>query len=166
MKHRIQHPEFRIQPRHGTSGCACTRKLEKGEGAVVAAGRRAEATGTLLRSEATEGGAGAMKKRAEVGKGDLEIGKSWNIYRLATGFSHFETALTRLFPPNSTQVVDFPRIALAGLFREVKDSPQRRRDAEASVDGNQYWKMQNEPRRHRGTGTRGDKNQYQETELI
>ena len=126
MKHRIQHPEFRIQPRHGTSGCACTRKLEKGEGAVVAAGRRAEATGTLLRSEATEGGAGAMKKRAEVGKGDLEIGKSWNIYRLATGFSHFETALTRLFPHKSTQVVDFPHLAMVRVFREAMNWPQKR----------------------------------------
>ena len=42
-------------------------------------------------------------KRVEVGKGGQEIGK-W------TGFSHFETALTHLFPHDSTQVVDFPRM--------------------------------------------------------
>ena len=34
MKTRIQHPEHRIQPRHKTSGCAWTRKLEKGEDTV------------------------------------------------------------------------------------------------------------------------------------
>jgi len=37
-------------------------------------------------------------------------------YRLATGFSHFETPLTRLFPHKSTQVVDFPRLAMVRLF--------------------------------------------------
>ena len=36
-----------------------------------------------------------------------------------TGFSHFETALTRLGPDKSTQVVDFPHLAYAGFFREV-----------------------------------------------
>jgi len=44
-----------------------------------------------------------------VGKGGQETGK-W------CSFSHFETALTRLFPHNSTQVVDFPHLAVVRLF--------------------------------------------------
>ena len=50
-----------------------------------------------------------MGKRVDVGKGGLEMGK-W------TGFSHFETALTRLFQHDSTQVVDFPHLAHVRLF--------------------------------------------------
>jgi len=33
-----------------------------------------------------------------------------------TGFSHFETALTRLFPLDSTQVVDFPLLSRLRVF--------------------------------------------------
>jgi hypothetical protein len=33
-----------------------------------------------------------------------------------TGFSRIETALTRLFPHKSTQVVDFPRMAMVSIF--------------------------------------------------
>ena len=44
-----------------------------------------------------------------LGKGGKEMGK-W------TGFSHFETTPTRLFPHKSTQVVDFPRICRVRLF--------------------------------------------------
>jgi hypothetical protein len=40
-----------------------------------------------------------------------EVGK-WR------SFSHFETALAHLFPPFSTQVVDFPRIEHVRLFWE------------------------------------------------
>jgi hypothetical protein len=54
---------------------------------------------------------GTMGKRVEVGKGGQEIGK-WR------SFSHFETALTRLFPDNSTQVVDCPHPAMGRLFSE------------------------------------------------
>ena len=42
-----------------------------------------------------------------------------------TGFSHFETVLTRLFPPDSTQVVDFPCMYAVRVFlRGVKFSFQ------------------------------------------
>jgi len=51
-------------------------------------------------------------KWAKVGKGGLEAGK-W------TGFSHFETAFTRLFPHVSTQVVDFPRICTVRVCWEA-----------------------------------------------
>ena len=44
-----------------------------------------------------------------LGKGGKEVGK-W------TGFSHLETALTRLFPHVSTQVVDFPHLSAVSLF--------------------------------------------------
>ncbi len=48
------------------------------------------------------------RKRSEVGKGGKEAGK-W------TGFS-------RLFPHNSTQVVDFPRMSVVSIF--LKDEKQ------------------------------------------
>jgi hypothetical protein len=82
--------------------------------------------GKIVRS-----GKGWTGERNEVGKGGQEIGK-W------CSFSHFETALTRLFPHNSTQVVDFPHLARAGPFWEGKNSPQSRRDAEAIRACNQY----------------------------
>jgi hypothetical protein len=47
-----------------------------------------------------------------------------------TGFSHFETAFAHLSPDISTQVVDFPHLAMVGLFGEGKNPPQSRRDAE------------------------------------
>jgi hypothetical protein len=45
------------------------------------------------------------------GGGGQETGK-W------CSFSHFETALTRLFPRFSTQVVDFPHLVVVRLFSE------------------------------------------------
>jgi hypothetical protein len=45
----------------------------------------------------------------KLGKGGQEVGKP-------TGFSHFETALTHLFPDKSTQVVDFPRMYEVRVF--------------------------------------------------
>ena len=56
------------------------------------------------------------KRRGFTALSGREIGKTRNFYRLATGFSHFETALTRLLPHNSTQVVDFPHLAMVRLF--------------------------------------------------
>ena len=52
-----------------------------------------------------------MGGRVEVGKGGQKVGK-W------TGFSHFETAFSHLFPCFSTQVVDFPHICTVRLFSE------------------------------------------------
>src|SRR5258708_36497522 len=74
---------------------------------AVAAGRKVG--GTLLHSEAMVGGGG--KRWVNLGKGGCEIGK-W------CSFSHFETALTRLFPHKSTQVVDFPHLAMVSIFWE------------------------------------------------
>src|SRR5258708_6219387 len=48
-------------------------------------------------------------KRVDLGKGGQKASK-W------TGFSHFETALTRLFPQVSTQVVDFPLLSRLRVF--------------------------------------------------
>jgi hypothetical protein len=39
-----------------------------------------------------------------------------------TGFSHLETALTRLGPDKSTQVVDFPYMCMVRLFCEAMKS--------------------------------------------
>src|SRR6267142_6032382 len=55
----------------------------------------------------------------------VEVGKWCSFFRLVTGFYRVETALTRLFPHDSTQVVDFPRIAVVRVFREGKNSPLR-----------------------------------------
>jgi len=67
-----------------------------------------------------------------------------------TGFSHFETALTRLFPHVSTQVVDFPCMCDVGLFHERPETAEfrqgndrQRNEAELGTSmGNgvlEYW---------------------------
>jgi len=59
-------------------------------------------------------------ERVQQGKGGEEAVK-------LSGFSHFETALTRLFPHKSTQVVDFPHLAHVRLFsggHEIRFSSQ------------------------------------------
>src|SRR5260221_479071 len=68
-----------------------------------------------------DGGAGGSGKRWVGRRGftalsGWEIGKTWHFYRLATGFSHLWAGSTRLFPQLSTQVVDFPHLAMAGVF--------------------------------------------------
>jgi len=52
-----------------------------------------------------------MEKRVDLGQGG-KMAVKW------TGFSHLKTALTRLFPPDLTQVVDFPHKATVRLFWE------------------------------------------------
>ncbi len=74
--------------------------------------RRAEASAP---PEALEAGADGKRwagRRVNLGKGGKMMGKR-------TGFSHFETALTRLFPHDSTQVVDFPRMYAVSVFWEA-----------------------------------------------
>ena len=75
-------------------------------------------------------------------------GKWRTFSHLVIGFYRLETALTRLFPRFSTQVVDFPRMAMVRHFWE---GTKNRRDAEAREDE----KIQNEPQRHEGTKTAG-----------
>ncbi len=74
---------------------------------VVAPGRKAGET--LLRSKAMEGRAG--KRWVVSTLSGWEVGK-W------CSFSHLGTVLTRLFPRFSTQVVDFPHLAMVRLFSE------------------------------------------------
>jgi len=64
-----------------------------------------------VRSGRKTGGGGKrwVGRRVNLGKGGQMVGK-W------CSFSHLETALTRLFPHNSTQVVDFPHICTVRLF--------------------------------------------------
>src|SRR6266436_6230421 len=61
--------------------------------------------------KAGEDGKRRIGKWANPGLSGKKVGK-W------TGFSHFGTALTHLFPHVSTQVVDFPRICTVRLFGE------------------------------------------------
>ena len=77
----------------------------------------------MARSAGPEAGAPAETREAgrgwqrrvgmwvQPGGSGQEVGK-WR------SFSHFETALAHLFPPFSTQVVDFPRIEHVRLFWE------------------------------------------------
>ena len=67
------------------------------------------------------GGKRWVKRWVNLGKGGQEAGK-W------CSFSHLETAFSHLFPPFSTQVVDFPHICTVRLFWE---EGFHRRDAEA-----------------------------------
>ncbi len=52
-----------------------------------------------------------------------------------TGFSHLEIAFSHLFPHNSTQVVDFPHLAMVSIFWESENLPQRRRGGGADFRG-------------------------------
>ena len=61
--------------------------------------------------EVGRGGKRRVGRRASHTIGGQGVGK-W------TGFSHIETALIRLFPHKSTQVVDFPHLAHVRLFWE------------------------------------------------
>jgi len=97
---------------------------------------------------------GTMEKRVNLGKGGQEMGKR-------TGFAHFETALTRLFPHVSTQVVDFPCMCDVGLFHERPETAEfrqgndRQRNGQAglgTVMGNgvlECWSIGNEGDRKR-----------------
>jgi len=69
---------------------------------------------TLPNGDGDAGGSGKrwVGRRGFTALSGWEVGKAWNFYRLATGFS-------RVFPHKSTQVVDFPHLAMAGVFREV-----------------------------------------------
>src|SRR5713226_7810442 len=79
-------------------------------------------------------------KRAFPTLSGQEVGKR-------TGFSHFETALTRLFPHNSTQVVDFPRMYDVRFFWE---EGFHRRDAESEETGTNQAGLEVLPDGHRG----------------
>jgi len=107
--------EFRIQnleSRRGTAhGAGAVRTL-----LVGAPGVRDRLLEEANMYETGEGGKRRGGKRVDLGK--------W------TGFSHLETALTRLFPHKSTQVVDFPRLSVVRVFSKDENSPPRRRDAE------------------------------------
>ena len=76
---------------------------------MPSAGRRLRRPGRS-RSPRPDGKAVAVGKRrdgrwVDLGKGGQKVGK-W------CSFSHLETTLTRLFPHKSTQVVDFPHLAM------------------------------------------------------
>ena len=62
-----------------------------------------------------------------------EIGKTWNLYRLATGFYRLWAGSTRLFPHNSTQVVDFPHLANVRIFLDANLASQARHETVAPV---------------------------------
>src|ERR1700722_17962703 len=66
--------KYRIHPRHRMSGCAWPRKLECAvglDGGEREGRGRRDASGTLLRSEVTQGGGGKRRVggHAQVGKG-------------------------------------------------------------------------------------------------
>jgi hypothetical protein len=92
-----------------------------------------------LPNRGREAGAGGKRWSGmcvNLGKGGQETGE-WR------SFSHFETALTHLFPHKSTQVVDFPRIEHVRLFWEGHE-----------IGFSPGWGKKTEPRRHGGTEPR------------
>src|SRR5882724_9392011 len=93
--------------RVGPSG-AWNQYRKRSAGVLEYWGRRlqesARAAGGVVRS-----GQKCVGRWVQLGKGGQEVGKR-------TGFSHIETALTRLFPHFSTQVVDFPCMCNVRLF--------------------------------------------------
>ena len=109
VKTRIQHPEYRIQPRNNASGCAWTRKVEKGEDAPT--GRRRQRPG---RSRSSRGG----KRRLEP-MGFYRIGVCF--YRISTGCYRINIGFYRLFPhlPASYRINFFAakRIGESGVRR-------------------------------------------------
>jgi hypothetical protein len=77
----------------------------------------------MWRERAPELGAARRPYLVEAGRGGkrwvgewVQLGKGGWMTGKRTGFSHFETALTHLFPHNSTQVVDFPHLRVVRLF--------------------------------------------------
>jgi hypothetical protein len=70
--------------------------------------------------------------------GRTAVRKSGRLAGKWTGFSHFATALTRLFPRKSTQVVDFPRMYDVSVFwGRSKKEPPRHEGTEAGETWNQ-----------------------------
>jgi len=102
--------------RLGRSGIRPYRAL----GGVVRSRQSRMVGGTLLRSKAMEGGGGKRRvgRWVDLGKGGMLEGKR-------TGFSH-------LFPDDSMQVVDFPRMYDVRHFWGGEKEPQRHRGTEAS----------------------------------
>ena len=85
---------------------------------TISARQRAE-VGTVRRPCLVKaGGVGKRRsgRRAFTVLSGWEVEKARNFYRLATAFSHLWAGSTRLFPPFSTQVVDFPHICMVRLF--------------------------------------------------
>jgi hypothetical protein len=149
-------------------------RIEVAQASVVPAGRTCFVAGfpgtssvanfrcrfaTLLNCGREAGGGGKRWSgmSVELGKGGQEIGK-WR------SFSHFETTLTRLFPPFSTQVVDFPHLAMVSIFWEERF---HRRDAETQRQARirtNFEESKAEPQGHGGTEPSGAWNQGGETE--
>jgi len=106
MKTHVQNPRGQATDRTPIirDNTAENGQIKHGQGALYKEAKKA----TGKEHEAGASGKRWAGRSTEVGKGGQEVGKR-------TGFSHFETALTRLFPHDSTQVVDFPHICNVGL---------------------------------------------------
>jgi hypothetical protein len=104
MKHRIQNLESRIQKANGFVAPAAERL-----------GSRPGMEGCDAVYPAEGGNEDALKREETVGIGGF-CRIIEDFYRLATGFSHLRAVLIRLLPCKSTQVVDFPHLAMARLF--------------------------------------------------
>ena len=118
---RIQNIESRIQKmktiksRVAPAAHAGVKKQNKRE-SRLAAKERGERKGleipaAVCGQEAGGSGKRWVVRRVNLGKGGCEIEK-WR------SFSHLETGFSRLFPHKSTQVVDFPRMAMVSIFWE------------------------------------------------
>jgi len=90
MKHRIQNlEEYRIQPRHKTSGCAWTRQA----GEITAESQRAEASG----------------KDSEIRSQESEGKSSADCAEKITGFTHFSHDFPHFYAQIRPYLRDFVR---------------------------------------------------------
>ncbi len=107
MRTNIQNPEERAtdgtRSKHGYGKGTVYKEATKAGSKEPKEGGGGQKPGFFRR--------GTMGKRVELGKGGQKVGKR-------SGFFHFETAFSGLFPHKSTQVVDFPYICVVRVFGE------------------------------------------------
>ena len=77
-------------------------------------------------SKAAVGRKSRFGKRVFTGLSGWNVGKTWKFYRIGTGFYRLWASSTRLFSHNSTQVVDFPHLAVVSIFCEDVKCWQKR----------------------------------------
>ena len=129
---------FRVKEREVGETFRRSKAMEVGGEAGKSLGRSGirpyRALGEVLSS-----GQWRVARRVCMGKGGKMAGK-W------TGFSHFETAFSHLFPHVSTQVVDFPHICNVRTFSDANLASQARHEIGAPkgvVRSRETWSRMN-----------------------
>ncbi len=124
--HRMRNPEYRIQPRHRTSGCAWTRKLEKGDAAVGATPTAGDRDGRDPR-KVGKGGKWGVGRRLETCFHEKWLCSITRIYTLLHAFtqSFWRVTLTREMECWSRGVMDCRRVGAGRSGRGRTGSGKR-----------------------------------------